>query len=82
MPDRLQVLARWSRVQGDSGTLGVETQSTEELSAAVAYYSEKGQGKLVLDATYLNGSPISSSSLDIEPGNTGWLLRSQIQFAF
>ena len=34
------------------------------------------------DFTHLNGAPISSTSLDIFPGDIGWLFRTQIQFAF
>ena len=38
--------------------------------------------KFTFDATHLNGASINSSALDISPGDTGWLFRSQIQFAF
>ena len=33
-------------------------------------------------ATWLNGAPINSSALDVSAGAIGWLIRTQIQFAF
>ena len=41
-----------------------------------------GNAKIAADATWLNGAPINSSALDITPGAIGWLIRTQIQFAF
>ncbi len=82
VPRKLELITRWSRVQGDSGTLGVTDQSSEEIAAAMAWYFRENHAKLVVDATYLDGAPINSSSLDIAPGNRGWLFRSQIQFSF
>ncbi len=82
VPRKLELLARWSRVNGDSGTLGAMLQSSEERSAALAWYFREQNAKVVLDAAYLDGAPISSSALDIQPGYTGWLLRTQLQFAF
>ncbi len=82
VPRKLELLARWSRVNGDSGTLGQAQQSGEERSAAMAYYFREQNAKIVFDGTYLDGAPISSSSLDIQPGYKGWLLRTQLQFAF
>lgn len=80
--DKLQVLTRWSRVQGNSGTLGISEQSTEEISGAVAWYFKRQSAKLVSDLTYLNGSPVEASVLDIRAGQSGWLWRTQYQFAF
>jgi hypothetical protein len=82
VPRKLELLARWSRVVGDSGTLGVIDQSAEELAGGVAWYFRDQHAKLVFDATYLDGAPISSAALDIAPGDAGWLFRTQIQFAF
>ena len=82
IPGSLQLGARWSRVDGNSGTLGGFNQSTEEVGGVLGWYFRKNQAKLIVDATYLNGAPISSRALDISPGNQGWLLRSQIQFSF
>ncbi len=82
VPGRLQLLSRWSRVNGNSGTLGLNNQSAEEIAGGFVLYFRDQHAKLTLDATYLDGAPISSSALDISPGDMGWLFRTQIQFAF
>ncbi len=82
IPEKLQLLARWSRVDGNSGTLGLEDQSAEEIAGGFVWYFRGQHAKVTFDATYLNGAPIDSASLDISPGDIGWLFRSQIQFAF
>ncbi|MCA9140149.1 MAG: hypothetical protein KDB00_25430 [Planctomycetales bacterium] len=82
VPGRLELVARWSRVQGDSGTLGTSDQSSEEIAGAVAWYLRKNQIKMVADITHLDGAPINATALDIAPGDRGWLFRSQMQFAF
>ena len=82
VPNRLQLLARWSRVVGNSQTLGANDRSSDERSAGIVLYRRDQSAKLVFDATYLDGAPISSAALDIQPGDTGWLFRTQIQFAF
>jgi hypothetical protein len=82
VPEKLQLIGRWSRVEGDSGTLGGDQQSADEIAAAVAWYFRRNQAKWVVDATHLDGAPIHSPVLDIAPGNRGWLYRSQIQFSF
>ncbi len=82
VPNKLQLLARWSRVAGDSGTLGVTQQSTDEIAGGLAWYFHGNHAKLVCDVTRLNGAPINSSALDVTPGDHGWLYRTQIQFSF
>ena len=82
IPSRLQLLSRWSRVQGNSGTLGLADQSSEEISGGFAWYFRDQNAKFVLDATYLDSAPIDSAALDISPDDQGWLYRAQIQFAF
>ena len=82
IPETLQILARWSRVQGDSGTLGVMQQSFDEVAGGLVWYINDQHAKWTLDLTNLNGAPVSSTALDIAPGDTDWLLRSQIQFSF
>ena len=79
---QLQLLLRWSRVDGNSGTLGANNQSAEELAAGVVWYFRDQHAKFTVDATYLDGAPINSAALDISPGDIGWLFRSQLQFAF
>ena len=82
VPRKLQLLARWSRVVGSSGTLGIADQSAEEIAGGFVWYFRDQHAKLTFDATYLDGAPINSAALDISPGDIGWLFRSQIQFAF
>lgn len=82
VPGKLQLLSRWSRVAGESGTLGTGTQSSDEVSGGLAWYFHDQQAKLTVDATYLDGAPINSSALNVTPGDIGWLVRTQIQFAF
>ncbi len=82
VPEKFQLLARWSRVVGDSGTLGIDNQSADEIAGGFVWYFRGQHAKFVVDATHLNGAPIDSSSLGISPGDSGWLYRSQIQFAF
>lgn len=82
IPQKLELLARWSRVMGSSGTLGVANQSADEKTVGAVRYFRHQQAKLTLDATYLNGAPIDAFSLDIFPGQKGWLLRTQLQFSF
>ena len=82
IPGKLQLLTRWSRVVGSSGTLGLEDQSAEEIAGGFVWYFRDQHAKLTVDATYLDGAPINSATLDISPGDIGWLFRSQIQFAF
>ena len=82
VPEKLQLLTRWSRVVGDSGTLGVTDQSTDEVAGGLAWYFRDNHAKLVADVTHLDGAPINSSALDVTPGDRGWLYRTQIQFSF
>ncbi|WP_197452508.1 porin [Rosistilla carotiformis] len=82
IPDKLQLVTRWSRVDGNSGTMGAEDQSTDEFGSGFAWYFRGNRAKFVIDATRLDGAPISSSSLDINPGDRGWLYRTQMQFSF
>ncbi len=82
VPEKFQLMTRWSRVVGDSGTLGETTQSSDEVGAAFAWYFRGNHAKFVSDVTRLTGAPINSSALDITPGDRGWLFRSQLQFSF
>ncbi len=82
VPKKLQLVARWSRVAGDSGTLGVLDQSSDEVAGGFVWYIRDQHAKFTVDVTSLNGTPISSSALGIDPGDNGVLYRSQVQFAF
>ena len=81
-PGKFQVMTRWSRVIGNSGTLGLNDESSSEMGFGCVKYFRGQNAKLTFDATYLDGAPISSSALDVSPGDIGWLYRTQIQFAF
>ena len=80
--EKIQCIARWSRVEGNSGSLGGVNQSSEEIGGAIAWYWRRDHAKLVVDGLYLKDAPVSSSSLDITPQNRNWLLRTQVQFSF
>ena len=82
VPNRIQLLARWSRIVGDSGTLGAAQQSAEERAGGFVWYFRDQHAKFTFDVTYLDGAPVNSAALDISPGDIGWLFRAQIQFAF
>ncbi len=82
VPEKFELLARWSRVNGNSGTLGGADQSSDEMAVGVARYFRDQNAKLTIDATYLNGATVNSSALDISPGDLGWLFRTQLQFSF
>ena len=80
--EKLELLARWSRIVGNSGTLGATRQSTDEVGVGLAWYLRGHNAKLVVDASRMNGMPLFSPRLDILPGAEGWLMRTQFQFAF
>ncbi|TWU04352.1 porin family protein [Stieleria varia] len=82
IPKKLELLGRWSRVQGNSGTLGQQDASAAEVSGGFAWYFRDQHLKLTCDATHLDGAPIQSSTLDIAAGDIGWLYRTQFQFSF
>ncbi len=82
VPRKLEMLLRWSRVQGNSGTLGGLQLSSEEIAAGSVWYFKDQHAKLTVDATHLNGAAINSSALDIAAGDRGWLFRTQLQFSF
>lgn len=82
VPERLELLTRWSRTVGNSGTLGGADQSSDEVSGGFVWYFRGQHAKFTFDATWLDGAPISSSALNVSPGDEGLLFRSQFQFAF
>ncbi|TWT52972.1 hypothetical protein Pla22_06000 [Rubripirellula amarantea] len=82
VPEKFEVLTRWSRVVGNSGTLGQSDRSSDEIAAGAVWYFHGQNAKLTTDATHLNGAAINSSVLDINSGDAGWLFRTQLQFSF
>ncbi|WP_218933327.1 porin family protein [Rubripirellula lacrimiformis] len=82
VPHKMELMARWSRVNGNSGTLGVTDQSSDEFAGGWAWYFDQDHAKVTMDATYLNGATVNSAVLDINPGDKGWLVRTQLQISF
>jgi hypothetical protein len=82
LPEKLELLARWSRIAGNSGTLGVENQHTDEVAGGLAWYIRRHDVKFNLDVSWIDGVPVNSSRLNLLPGDEGWLMRTQFQFAF
>lgn len=82
IPRKLEALARWSRVVGNSGTLGGDDQCSDERAGGLVWYFRRHSAKLTFDGTYIDSAPINSFSLDMTPGATGWLWRTQLQFSF
>ncbi len=82
IPEKLELVSRWSRLAGDSGSLGVVRRSAEEISGGIGWYIDGQSRKFVIDVTRLNGAPINSTRLNIRPGDQGWLVRSQFQLFF
>lgn len=80
--EKLEFLARWSRIQGNSGTLGAQDQSSDEVAAGLVWYLRGNRAKLTFDATRLNGAPIRDAALNIMPGDDGMLYRTQFQLYF
>ena len=82
IPEHIQLIARQSRIVGNSGTLGLVEQSSDEVAGGVVIYARRHNLKLTFDVTKLNGAPISDSALNIRPGDAGWLYRTQLQWKF
>lgn len=82
VPARFELLARWSRVVGDSGTLGLLRQSADEVAGGAVWYIRGHNLRLTFDVTHVNGAPINSSTLNMLPGDDGWLFRTQFQWRF
>lgn len=80
--EKVELAARWSNIQGNSGTLGANDQNASELSGVMTYYFRKQNARFTVDVTRLDGAPVDSAALDFSPGDNGWVFRSQIQFAF
>lgn len=80
--ERLELIARWSRLVGNSGTLGTTNQSADDLAAGVVWYFNGHRAKLTFDVTRLNGAPIRDPSLNILPGDDGFMYRTQMQLYF
>lgn len=81
-PKKLELIGRWSRIVGDSGTLGDRPQSTDEVAGGVVWYIRGHLAKLTFDVTRVNGTPIRDPALNLLPGDDGILYRTQFQLRF
>ena len=82
IPEHVQLVARHSRIVGNSGTLGLVDQSADEVAGGVVIYARRHNLKLTFDVTKLNGAPVNDSALNIRAGDAGWLYRTQFQWKF
>jgi hypothetical protein len=82
IPQKLELLSRWSRISGSSGTLGVQNQHTNEVAGGIAWYIRGHDLKFNMDVSWIDGVPLNSPRLNLLPGDEGWLMRTQFQFAF
>lgn len=82
VPKKLEVFSRWSRIVGNSGTLGTSDQSADEVAGGVAWWIKGRNLKLLFDVSRVNGTPINDSALGFLPGDDGLLYRTQLQFLF
>jgi hypothetical protein len=82
IPEKLEFLARWSKITGDSGTLGNQFQTTNEIGTGFAWFIRNQDVKFTVDLSWIDGVPINSPRLSLLPGDEGLLLRSQLQFGF
>jgi hypothetical protein len=80
--EKLEVITRWSRIMGNSGTLGLRDERSDEFGVGFVWYIKVHNIKLTFDASRFTSAPVSSSRLDLLPGDAGWLLRTQFQAAF
>ena len=82
VPEHVQVIARHSRIVGNSGSLGVVDRSADEVAGGVVIYARRHNLKLTFDVTKLNGAPVNDPALNIRAGDAGWLYRTQFQWKF
>jgi hypothetical protein len=80
--EKLELVTRWSRVVGDSWSLGETDHSSDELAAGVNWYFRGHDLKIGFDVSHFNGVPLSSSTLNVLAGDVGWLFRTQLQLLF
>ncbi len=82
IPRRFEVLARWTNVVGNSGTLGERNERTNEMGAGFVWFLNNQNVKYTADVSRIDGVPVNSARLSLLPGDEGWLFRSQLQVGF
>ena len=80
--EKLELVSRWSRAVGDSGTLGLRNQSADEVGGAIVWYIRGHSIKLTFDVSHVNGSPTQDPALNLRAGDDGMLYRTQFQLTF
>jgi hypothetical protein len=82
VPEKFEVFSRWSRIVGNSGTLGAGDQSVDEVAGGAAWWIKGRNLKLLFDVSRVNGTPLNDSAVGYLPGDDGLLYRTQLQFLF
>jgi hypothetical protein len=82
IPRRFEVASRWTKVVGNSGTLGDAYERTNEISMATVWHFQNHDVKFTVDVSRIDGVPVNSARLSLLPGDEGWLMRSQLQMGF
>jgi hypothetical protein len=82
VPKKVELFTRWSRIVGDSGTLGAGDQSADEVAGGVAWWIKGRNLKLLFDVSRVNGTPINDSAVGFRPRDSGTLFRTQLQVLF
>jgi len=80
--EKLELVGRWSRVVGNSGSLGDTDHSSDDLAAGISWYLRGHDLKFVFDVSHFNGVPVTSPTLNVQAGDDGWLFRTQLQLLF
>lgn len=76
LPQQFELNSQFAAVNGKYG-------STTSFATGFSYYPRKTQNlKLTIDATMIDGSPVNSTGSDILVGDSGVLVRTQLQALF
>ena len=71
IPEKLEIIARWSRISGDSGTLGLSDESSDEVAGGFVWYIKGHNAKLTFDASTSTALPLAARGLDLLTGRRG-----------
>ena len=82
MSKKFEVFSRWTRIVGDSGSLGLADASADEVAGGAAWWIRGRNLKLLFDVTRVNSSPINDSAVGFRPLDDGILYRTQLQMLF
>lgn len=69
--------------EGDGSPTGLPyTATANESAVGLNFYFRGDDSKLQFDVSKFDGAPLTSSSLNVRAGDSGWLLRAQYQLSF